>query len=248
MTGAAIVTGGGRGIGAATARLLGRSGYAVCVNYRRDAEAAAAVAAEIEAAGAKALAVQADVRDEGAVARVFEAAEAALGPIAALVNNAGIAGPASRLDAADGETMQAVLDINVMGSLLCAREAVQRMSRRNGGAGGAIVNLSSGAATLGSPATYVWYAASKAAIDTFTRGLAIELAAEGIRVNAVAPGLIDTEIHAASGIPDRLARLGPKIPMGRAGTPDEVAEAVLWLLSDAASYVNGTVLRVAGGR
>ena len=188
------------------------------------------------------MAVEADVK------RLFETVDRELGSPAVLVNNAGLAGPFSRLDEAEAGTMRMVLEVNIMGSLMCAREAVRRMSTKHGGAGGAIVNLSSGAATLGSPGQYVWYAGAKGAIDTITKGLALEVAGEGIRVNAVAPGLIDTEIHAASGLPDRLEQLAPQLPMARAGTPGEIAEAILWLASDAASYVTGEVLRVAGGR
>ena len=248
MSPVALVTGGGRGIGAATCRALGRAGYDVCVNYREDANAAAGVVKEIEAAGQKALAVQADVRAAADVERLFAAAVDGLGPISALVNNAGAAGPISRLDEAEPATIQAIVDVNVVGSLLCAREAVRRMSPRHGGAGGVIVNISSVAASLGSPGEYVWYAGAKAAVDGFTQGLAIELAGENIRVVAVAPGLTDTEIHADSGMPDRATRLASKIPMGRAGTPEEIAEAILWVLSDKASYVTGAVLRVGGGR
>ncbi len=243
-----VVSGGGRGIGAATARLAASRGYDVAVNYRRDEEAAASVVRDIEAQGRRAIAVQADVAVEAEVTGLFETVDRELGTLAALVNNAGLAGPFSRLDEAAAETMRMVLEVNIMGSLLCAREAVRRMSSKHGGAGGAIVNVSSGAATLGSPGNYVWYAGAKAAIDTITKGLAIEVAGEGIRVNAVAPGLVETEIHAASGMPDRLERLAPQIPLGRAAQPEEIAEAILWLASDAASYVTGEVVRVAGGR
>jgi NAD(P)-dependent dehydrogenase (short-subunit alcohol dehydrogenase family) len=248
MAGVLVVTGGGRGIGAATARLAAGRGYDVAVNYHRDEDAAAGVVRDIEAQGRRAIAVQGDVAVEADVKRLFETVDSELGILAVLVNNAGLAGPFSRLDEASAKTMRMVIEVNIMGSLMCAREAVRRMSTRHGGAGGAIVNLSSGAATLGSPGQYVWYAGAKGAIDTITKGLALEVAGEGIRVNAVAPGLIDTEIHAASGLPDRLEQLAPQLPMARAGTPAEIAEAILWLASDAASYVTGEVVRVAGGR
>ena len=246
--GIVIVTGGGRGIGAATARLAASRGYDVAVNYLRDEDAAAGVVRDIEAQGRRAVAVRADVAVEADVTRLFETVDRELGTPAALVNNAGLAGPFSRLDEARAETMRMVLEVNIMGSLLCAREAVRRMSTKHGGAGGAIVNLSSGAATLGSPGQYVWYAGAKGAIDTITKGLALEVAGEGIRVNAVAPGITETGIHADSGLPDRVEHLGPQMPLGRAGKPEEIAEAILWLASDAASYVTGEVVRVAGGR
>ena len=241
-----IVTGGGRGIGAATARLAAARGYAVCINYRTDATAAEALTAEI--GGGRAIAVQADVADEAAVERLFAETERQLGPVTALVNNAGLTGLSSRLDEVEGETLRRVTAVNVLGIFYCARAAVRRMSRKHGGAGGGIVNLSSGAATLGSANTYVWYAATKGAVDSFTIGLSQEVAAEGIRVNAVAPGLIETDIHASSGVPDRLQQIGHTVPMGRTATAEEVAEPILWLLSDAAGYVTGTILRVAGGR
>lgn len=247
MSGTMIVTGGGRGIGAAVARLAVARGYGVCVNYRADAGAAEETVAGIEAAGGRVLAVAGDVADEDAVERMFDAA-AALGPVTALVNNAGLTGPVGRLADADGETLRRVVGVNVLGALYCARAAARRMSVRTGGAGGGIVNLSSGAASLGSPDTYVWYAASKGAIDSLTVGLAKELGPDGIRVNAVAPGYVDTDIHDASGMRARVESEAPALPLGRLGTADEIAEAVLWLLSDAASYVTGTVLRVAGGR
>jgi NAD(P)-dependent dehydrogenase (short-subunit alcohol dehydrogenase family) len=218
------------------------------VNYLRDAAAARAVVRDIEGAGGRASAVQADVAREDAVEGLFEAAESALGPVTALVNNAGLAGLVNRLDEAPAETIRTVVEVNLLGTIWCSRAAVRRMSTRRGGPGGAIVNLSSGAATIGSPGEYVWYAAAKGGIDSFTLGLAKEVAGEGIRVNAVAPGFVDTEIHAASGMPDRLAEDAPKVPLGRAAAPQEIAEVIVWLLSDAASYVTGTVLRVAGGR
>jgi NAD(P)-dependent dehydrogenase (short-subunit alcohol dehydrogenase family) len=248
MPGTLLVTGGGRGIGAAVARLGAARGYTVCVNYRRDAAAAEAVVAAIAAAGGRALAVQADVAREDEVERLFAAVDAALPPLTALVNNAGLAGHVNRLEEAPAETIRQVMDLNVLGSIWCARAAIRRMARRHGGRGGAIVNISSGAATIGSPGEYVWYAASKGAIDSLTLGLAKENASEGIRVNAVAPGFVRTEIHADSGMPDRLEKVAPTMPIGRAAEPEEIAEAVLWLLSDAASYTTGAILRVAGGR
>ncbi len=231
-----IVTGGSRGIGAATCRLAGQRGYGVVVNYNRDATAAAAVVAEIEGAGGTAIAIQADVAREAEIERLFAETDARLGRVTHLVNNAGITGRGQRLDVVEAATLEA------------AREAVRRMSTTHGGSGGVIVNLSSAAATLGSPGEYIWYAASKGAIDTMTIGLSKEVAREGIRVNAVAPGLILTEIHASSGEPGRVDRLAPLVPAGRAGTAEEVAETILFLLSDASSYVTGAVLRVSGGR
>ncbi len=243
-----IITGGARGIGAATARLAAARGYGVCVNYRKDAAAAEAVVRGIQDDGGRAMAVQADVSREDAVEDLFNAVDRDLGPVTALVNNAGLAGRVNRLDEAPSETVRTVVEVNLLGTIWCARAAVQRMSMRRGGPGGAIVNLSSGAATIGSPGEYVWYAAAKGGVDSFTLGLAKEVAGEGIRVNAVAPGFVETGIHAASGMPDRLATDAPKVPMGRAAAPQEIAEAIVWLLSDTASYVTGTVLRVAGGR
>ena len=248
MTGVLLVTGGGRGIGAATARQAAAAGYAVAINFASDADAAKGIVEDITSTGGRAIAIQGDVADADQVARLFETVDAELGRLTALVNNAGITGSFSRIDAADPAAIARVVDINVNGSLYCAREAVRRMSTRHGGQGGAIVNLSSAAATLGSPGEYVWYAASKGAVDTMTLGLARELADDGIRVNAVAPGLIETEIHANAGAPDRIERLAPSVPMGRAGSADEVADAILFLLSDAASYITGDVVRVSGGR
>ena len=243
-----LVTGGSRGIGAATARMAATRGWRVCVNYRHDADAAQALVAQIEAGSGHALALQADVADEAAVQAMFERCTAALGDITGLVNNAGILGRQSTLACMDLARIRAVLETNVVGSLLCAREAVRRMSTRHGGSGGAIVNLSSAASRLGSPGQYVDYAAAKGAIDAFTIGLAKEVALEGIRVNAVRPGLIETEIHASGGLPDRVRDLSPQVPMQRGGTADEVAQAIVWLLSDAASYTTMSLLDVSGGR
>jgi NAD(P)-dependent dehydrogenase (short-subunit alcohol dehydrogenase family) len=246
--GTVIITGGSRGIGAACAVRAARAGYAVVASYRDDAHAAAAVVSAIEREGGRALALRADVAEASDVAQLFDAADRAFGPLTALVNNAGITAPSSRVDEMDVARLTRMFATNVIGSFLCAREAVRRMSTRHGGPGGAIVNLSSAAARLGSPGEYVDYAASKGAIDTFTLGLAKEVAAEGIRVNAVRPGLIHTDIHAAAGQPGRVERLQSTVPMQRGGTADEVAAAVLWLLSAEASYVTGTLLDVAGGR
>jgi len=247
MAGTLVVTGGSRGIGAAVARLAGKRGYAVCINYRGNRQAAESVLRGLKDAGAKAIAVQGDVAEERDVIRLFDEA-ARLGPIAGLVNNAGITGAPGPVVDVSAENLRAVMATNIVGSILCAREAIRRMSTSRGGKGGAIVNLSSMAAFLGGPGEWVHYGASKGAIETFTIGLSKEVAREGIRVNAVAPGLIDTEIHATAGFPDRVAKLGPSVPMGRGGSAEEVAEAILWLLSDAASYVTGTSIRVSGGR
>ncbi len=243
-----LITGASRGIGSATARLAAARGYDVAVNYTSNAKAADAVVADAQRAGARSIAIQADVAREADVERLFAETERRLGPLWGLVNNAGIVGRASRLDAADSATIKSVININVLGAFLCARAAVRRLSTKHGGKGGVIVNISSGAATLGSPNEFIWYAASKAAVDTLTIGLAREVAREGIRVNSVAPGLVDTDIHEATGVPDRVAAMSPNIPLGRAGTPEEIAETILFLLSGAASYVTGAVLRVAGGR
>ena len=248
MTGTLLVTGGGRGIGAAVARMGAAAGYTVCVNYRSNAVAAEALVSEIEDAGGRALAVQADVAREDEVEKLFTTVDAELPPLAALVNNAGITGRFGRLEDASAATVRDVMELNVLGVIWCCQAAVRRMAHRHGGRGGAIVNISSGAATLGSPDTFVWYAASKGAVDTLTLGLALENARDGLRVNAVAPGLIRTELHSDSGMPDRLETLPQQTPMGRPGEPEEIAEAVMWLLSDKASFTNGAVLRVTGGR
>lgn len=241
------MTGGGRGIGAATARLAAKRGYAVCVGYLRNREAAEGVVRAIESDGGKAHAVAGDVAKEADVIRMFDAA-AALGRISALVNNAGILERQTRLDDMEAARFERVFATNVTGAFLCAREAVRRMSTRHGGAGGGIVNVSSAASRLGSPGEYVDYAASKGAIDTLTIGLAKEVAAEGIRVNAVRPGVIYTEIHASGGEPGRVDRVKAAVPMKRGGEPEEVARAILWLLSDEASYSTGTFIDVSGGR
>jgi len=246
--GVMIVTGGGRGIGAATARLAAKKGYAVCVNYLRDRTAADSVVHEIRGAEGRAIAVAGDVSSEKDVLNLFQESDRSLGPLTALVNNAGIVERQSRVEAMDATRLQRMFAVNVIGAFLCAREAIRRMSTKHGGKGGAIVNLSSGASRLGSPGEYVDYAASKGAIDTMTIGLAKELAAEGIRVNCVRPGFVHTEIHAAGGEPNRIERLRDAIPMKRGGKPEEVARAILWLLSDEASYSTGAILDVTGGR
>ena len=243
-----IVTGGGRGIGAATATLAAERGYAVCVNYKKNQAAAEAVVAAIQAAGGAALAVGADVSLEADVVRLFETVDAALGPLKGLVNNAGILEKQTRVEQIDAARIDRVFGTNVRGAFLCAREAVRRMSTTHGAAGGAIVNVSSRAAQLGAPGEYVDYAASKAALDALTIGLAREVAGEGIRVNGVRAGIIYTEIHADGGEPNRVDRLGPTLPMQRGGEAIEVARAILWLLSGEASYSTGTFIDVAGGR
>ena len=248
MSKIAIITGGGRGIGAATARLAADRGYAVCVNYRRNQNAAEAVVAGIESAGGIAIALQADVASEPDVVRLFETVDARLGPLSALVNNAGILERQTRVEDIDAARLARIFATNVTGAFLCAREAVRRMSTARGGAGGAIVNVSSRAAQLGAPGEYVDYAASKAALDTMTIGLAREVAGEGIRVNGVRAGIIYTDIHADGGEPGRVDRLGPSLPIPRGGEPIEVARAILWLLSDEASYSTATFIDVAGGR
>jgi NAD(P)-dependent dehydrogenase (short-subunit alcohol dehydrogenase family) len=248
MTQILLITGASRGIGAATARLAAAKGYRVCVNYRTDARAANAVVEEINSAGGNAAAVQGDVSLESDVLRLFRTIDRDLGPIAGLVNNAGIVERQMRLEDMSVERIQRVFATNALGAMLCAREAVRRMSKKRGGAGGAIVNVSSMASRLGSPHEYVDYAASKGAIDTLTVGLAREVAAEGIRVNAVRPGLIYTEMHASGGEAGRVDRLKSSTPMQRGGTADEAARAILWLLSDEASYVTGAFIDVSGGR
>ena len=246
-----LITGASRGIGAAAARLAAQAGWDVAINFTRDAAAAEAVAAEVQIAGRRALVLQADVAVDAEVLAMFAAIDRAWGPgqsLAGLVNNAGVVDVAARVDEMSAARIQRMFAVNVFGTLWCAREAVRRMSTRHGGSGGVIVNLSSAAARLGSPGQYVDYAAAKGAIDTFTLGLAREVAAEGIRVNAVRPGLIDTDIHASGGQPDRAAQLASTVPMLRTGSADEVARAIVWLLSDDSSYTTGSVVDVTGGR
>jgi NAD(P)-dependent dehydrogenase (short-subunit alcohol dehydrogenase family) len=243
-----LVTGGSRGIGAATALLAARKGFAVAVNYTSNAAAANDVVAAIAAGGGQALAVQADVADEAQVLAMFDTIDRKLGRLTALVNNAGVVDRTQRLDEMSYERLKRMFDINVMGSLLCAREAVRRMSTRHGGRGGAIVNVSSAASRLGAPGQYLDYAAAKGAIDAFTLGLAKEVGGEGIRVNAVRPGLIETDIHASGGLPDRVRELAHQVPMKRGGSAEEVAQAIVWLLSPEASYTTMSLLEVSGGR
>lgn len=248
MSPVVLITGASRGIGAATALLAAEAGYAVAVNYSANSLAADEVVRKIRAAGGTAMSVQADVADEAQILAMFEKVDAKLGRLSALVNNAGVVDATSRVDAMSMARFRRMFDINVLGSLVCAREAVRRMSTRHGGEGGAIVNLSSVAARLGAPGQYVDYAAAKGAVDTFTVGLAREVATEGIRVNAVRPGIIETEIHASGGLPNRARDMAPQVPMQRPGSAEEVARSIVWLLSPAASYVTGSILDVTGGR
>lgn len=243
-----VISGGSRGIGAATALLAAEAGYDLCVGYREDAASAARVVDRCVAAGVEAFAAPVDVSDESGVVAWFDGAVARFGRVDCLVNSAGIVQPQSRVDGLDAARIRHMFDVNVLGSILCAREAVRHMSTLHGGRGGSIVNVSSAAAYMGSPGEYVDYAASKGAVDTMTIGLAREVATESVRVNAVRPGLIDTEIHASGGDPGRPERLAPSIPMRRVGTPEEVAQTILWLSSDAASYVTGALVNCSGGR
>ena len=243
-----LVTGGSRGIGAATALLAAQQGYAVAVNYAANSLAADEVVRQIRASGGQAIAVQADVADEAQVLGMFAKIDAKLGRLSALVNNAGVVDVTARVEDMSVARWKRMFDINVIGTMLCAREAVRRMSRRHGGEGGAIVNVSSAASRLGSPGQYVDYAAAKGAVDAFTIGLAKEVADEGIRVNAVRPGLIETDIHASGGLPDRVRDLAHQVPMQRGGSADEVAQAIVWLMSEAASYTTMSLLDVSGGR
>lgn len=244
----ALITGASRGIGAATALLAAKNGWAVAVNYLANEAAAQAVVDDIRASGGTAIAVQADVANEAEILAMFQAVDTQLGRIGALVNNAGVVDVTARVEAMTTDRLRRMFDTNVIGSIVCAREAVRRMSTRHGGTGGAIVNVSSAASRLGSAHQYVDYAAAKGAIDTFTIGLAREVAAEGIRVNAVRPGLIETDIHASGGLPDRVRDLAHQVPMQRGGTASEVAEAIVWLMSPAASYTTATLMDVSGGR
>ena len=248
MSAVVLITGASRGIGAATALLAARAGYAVAVNYAANSLAADEVVRQIRQAGGNAMTVQADVADESQVLKMFEKVDAKLGRLTALVNNAGVVDQTSRVDAMSMARFKRMFEINVYGSFVCAREAVRRMSTRHGGTGGTIVNLSSVAARLGAPGQYVDYAAAKGAIDSFTLGLAKEVAAEGIRVNAVRPGIIETDIHASGGLPNRAREMAPQIPMLRPGSAEEVARSILWLMGAESSYTTGTVLDVTGGR
>ena len=248
MTSIVLITGGSRGIGAATALRAASQGYAVAVNYTRNADAANAVVQQITAGGGTAIALQADVADESQVLEMYRQIDSRLGPLTALVNNAGVIDVAARVDEMDVRRLRRMFDINLLGSFVCAREALLRMSTRHGGKGGSIVNVSSVAARLGGPGQYVDYSASKGAIDTFTIGLAKEVATENVRVNAVRPGIIETDIHASGGQPDRARAMAPMVPMQRSGSAQEVANAIVWLMSPEASYVTGTIVDVSGGR
>ena len=245
--GVIIITGGSRGIGAATARRLAADGYDIVVNYAGNADAAQEVVAAVAATGQKAIAVQGDMAVKADIDRLFEEAKA-FGPVVGVVNNAGITGALSRLDEASEETIRKVIDLNVTGAILVAQAAVKALSTKHGGLGGVIVNLSSAAVWIGSPNEFTWYAASKGAIDSFTLGLAKEVAGEGVRVNAIAPGLIDTDIHGSAGWPDRVKDLGHQIPIGRAGTAEDCAKAIAWLISEESAYTTGGVIKVSGGR
>lgn len=243
-----MVTGASRGIGAACARLAGAAGYRVCVNYNASPDRARAVVGEIEAAGGTAIAVQADVAREDDVRRLFTETDAHLGPVSVLINNAGITGPVARVDAVAADDVARVMQLNLVSAFICSGEAVRRMSSASGGAGGVIINITSAAAKLGGANQYIHYAASKAGLEAFTVGLGLEVAREGIRVVGIRPGVIDTEIHAAMGMPDRVKELAPTVPMGRAGSAEEIARAALWLASDDAGYVTATTVDVTGGR
>ena len=243
-----LITGGSRGIGAAVAELAASKGHDVCINYVANEEAARSVVEKCVAHGVRALSVQGDMAVEADIIRLFDTCEKELGPITTFVNNAGILEQEGKLVDFSADRIARIVNLNTTGNILCAREAVRRMALSSGGKGGSIVNISSAAALLGSPNTYVDYAASKGAIDTLTKGLSLEVARDGLRVNGVRPGIIDTDIHASGGNPDRATKLADTVPMGRAGTPTEIAEAVIWLASDAASYVTGTTINVTGGR
>lgn len=243
-----IVTGGSRGIGAATAIKAAAEGWDVAVNYARDVQAADRVALKVREAGQKAITVQGDMNEEADILRLFQTAEAELGPVKGLVNSAGTTGMGTRVEDMSADAMRGVINLNVIGLMLCSREAVRRMSTKNGGTGGRIVNLASAASRLGGPNEFVHYAASKGAVDSFTLGLSREVAAEGILVNAVSPGMIDTEIHASAGLPDRAVNAVPNIPIRRVGQPEEVADVIVWLLGDASTYCAGAIVDVTGGR
>ena len=244
----AIITGGSRGIGAATAKVLAEVGYNLCINFLSNERAALEVVQQAKSVGVRAIHVQGDIAQEEDVLRLFEVCDREMGRLTALVNNAGIVAPQSRVDAMSVDRIERVFSTNVTGAFVCCREAVKRLSTQHGGSGGSIVNVSSAAARIGSPSEYVDYAASKAALDILTRGLSLEVASEGVRVNAVRPGIIDTEIHASGGQPDRLERFAPLVPMQCGGTATEVAHAIRWLLSDEASYTTGAFIEVSGGR